>query len=61
MARQIIQISVAAVVLGDIGHTVLYALCDDGTTWSLVYGEDWKRVRPVPQEPTKEGEDGHAA
>jgi hypothetical protein len=52
MDRKVIQLCVSPEFEGEVGD-VLYALCDDGTVWSLWLGADkpeWSRVNSIPQE-----------
>lgn len=59
MSRKVIQIATMPESFDPRGHgsvtAALYALCDDGTLWSLGDGSqwnDWMPVKPVPQEST---------
>lgn len=57
MTRKIIQITVSAVP--DECDT-LYALCDDGSLWTLwrgdLKGPKWERMSDIPQDPNPLGE-----
>ncbi len=49
MTRKIIQIAVTAIPEQS---DVIYALCDDGSVWSLWLGSDpheWYRMKDVPE------------
>ncbi len=58
MSRKIIQIAIAATPETRDGSEarVLYALCDDGTVWSIDRFEaqrTWRLVEPIPQDDEK--------
>ncbi len=61
MPRKIIQISACGVPDTDTayGYQLVFALCDDGTLWSIDYTvtePNWKPVPPIPQDVAKRAE-----
>lgn len=48
--RKIIQI--AGATSGDSGnfHSILFALCADGSTWRCSIGSAWQRIADIPAE-----------
>jgi hypothetical protein len=47
--RKVVQIAAAPYGEATDFGPRLFALCDDGTVWSL--GETWRRIQPIPQPP----------
>ena len=47
--RKIIQIATSNAMSSNDKIETIIALCNDGTLWHRVYGDDWFQIENVPQ------------